>query len=237
MPTSSDRLIRDTFAFTLPFAVFMIVANRYPSNFADPATAKRFLWMIGAQVVIACSLLFYFRDIYLRHFPLKFSWLSVWVGAVGVVLWIGICHLQIEHGLLSAVGLETWAARSSFNPFESLTDSQLRTVFLILRFTLMSIFVPIIEEMFLRGWLIRWLQAPDWDQVSLKTLSRFMILTPSIYGVLTHPSEALAAMVWFGLVTWLMLRTGNLWDCVIAHAVTNLLLGIYVVTFSQWHLW
>jgi hypothetical protein len=46
-----------------------------------------------------------------------------------------------------------------------------------------------------------------------------------------------AAVVWFSLVTWLMIRTGNIWDCVAAHAVTNLLLGIYVLVSHDWHLW
>ena len=51
-----------------------------------------------------------------------------------------------------------------------------------------------------------------------------------------HPGELLAAFVWFSMVTWLMVRTRNIWDCVVAHAVTNLLLGIYVVTTGNWQL-
>jgi membrane protease YdiL (CAAX protease family) len=54
--------------------------------------------------------------------------------------------------------------------------------------------------------------------------------------MMTHPGELLAAAIWFSLVTWLMVRTKNIWDCVIAHAITNLLLGIYVVSFSRWQL-
>ena len=50
-------------------------------------------------------------------------------------------------------------------------------------------------------------------------------------------TEALAAIAWFSLVTWLVNRTGKFWDAVVAHAVTNLLLGIYVCTYSQWQLW
>jgi hypothetical protein len=51
-----------------------------------------------------------------------------------------------------------------------------------------------------------------------------------------HPQEALAAAVWFSAITWLMLRTRNIWDCVAAHAVTNLLLGLYVVVTGNWWL-
>ena len=55
--------------------------------------------------------------------------------------------------------------------------------------------------------------------------------------MLMHPGELFAAAVWFSMVTWLMLRTKNIWDCVAAHAVTNLLLGIYVMTTGHWELW
>jgi len=34
-----------------------------------------------------------------------------------------------------------------------------------------------------------------------------------------------------------MVRTRNFWDCVAAHAVTNLLLGVYIVAAGQWTLW
>jgi hypothetical protein len=33
-----------------------------------------------------------------------------------------------------------------------------------------------------------------------------------------------------------MVKTRNIWDCVVAHAVTNLLLGVYVVHWGRWHL-
>ena len=52
--------------------------------------------------------------------------------------------------------------------------------------------------------------------------------------MLMHPGELFAAAVWFSMVTWLMLRTRNIWDCVAAHAVTNGLLGAYVITTGEW---
>ncbi len=38
------------------------------------------------------------------------------------------------------------------------------------------------------------------------------------------------------MITWLMLRTRNIWDCVAAHAITNLILGVYVVASGAWRL-
>ena len=239
--------IQQTAAFILPLIVYLVIARFYPdfSEFTeeDPAAmvgqaANQYLLLVAGQVLLVIGMLVYFRRTYLQHFPLRLTGWAIVVGVVGVVLWIGICELQIEKRIFDAVGLDfLGSTRPAFNPFDSFPVGLKRRLFLILRFTLLALMVPIIEELFLRGWLIRWVQDPNWESVSLKDLSWFALLTPSLYGVLTHPSEAIAAFLWFGMVTLLMRRTGNLWDCVIAHGVTNLLLGIYVVRYEAWQLW
>lgn len=238
--------------FILPLILFLLIASRYPdfASSLDPGSGAEldgatghdamtpetrwYLIMIGIQVFVAASLLFWFRKVYFQHFPLRASPISVIIGIVGVVLWIGVCSLQIEPAMLNVLGFD--ASRPSFDPL-TLQDPFVRAMFLGIRFALLALIVPIIEELFLRGWLVRWIENPNWENITLTGLSWGALMTASVYGVLTHPSEAIAAFLWFGLVTWLMNRTGNLWDCVIAHGVTNLLLGIYVVQFQQWHLW
>lgn len=234
-------------AFILPLAIFLVIASFYPdfSGFAEQTPKSGISatsWYIGlvvCQVLIGSGLLVYFHRIYLLHFPLRWSWMSILVGAAGVVVWIELIEWNLEDLLLEFVGLKSWLGnRPAFNPFKSIADDGFRGFFLSIRFALLALLVPIVEELFLRGWLVRWMHDPNWEPVTLDhRLSWIALLTPSIYGVLTHPSEAFAAIAWFGLVTWLMVRTGNLWDCVVAHAVTNLLLGIYVVKFSAWQLW
>ena len=39
------------------------------------------------------------------------------------------------------------------------------------------------------------------------------------------------------IYNWWLVRTKSLGDCVLAHAVTNLALGIYVVAAGQWQYW
>ena len=63
------------------------------------------------------------------------------------------------------------------------------------------------------------------------------LIAGTVFPMLMHPGELFAALVWFSLVSWLMLRTRNIWDCITAHMVTNLLLGIYVMCSGQWHFW
>ena len=245
---TAESLLPTATPFILPLFVFLLIASFYPDfagsyedleldeTGASGVTGETwwYIGMIGFQVAMATGLLVYFRKTYLQHFPLRFSPLSIVVGVVGVVLWVGVCQMGLEPRLLSMVGMDH--SRPAFNPL-TIEDNQVRFLFLGLRFTLLALIVPIIEELFLRGWLVRWVQDPNWENVGLAGLSIGALLTPSVYGVITHPSEAIAAFLWFGLVTWLMTRTHSLWDCVVAHAVTNLLLGIYVLRYEQWQLW
>ena len=199
-----------------------------------------------------------------RTFPLSssklgVSWLSVVVGVVGVVLWIVLCHLRLEPKIIGPVdeflgsfipGLEEGdtpsvgllgmlgtGTRSAFNPLVQLAHAPLWAwTFLAIRFVGLALIVPVIEEFFLRGFVMRYLVHENWWQVPFGAVNRAALVAGTAVPMLMHPGELLAAFVWFSLVTWLMVRTRNIWDCVVAHAVTNFLLGVYVVVFDQWQL-
>jgi CAAX prenyl protease-like protein len=109
-------------------------------------------------------------------------------------------------------------------------------LFLAVRFAGLAAIVPLIEEMFLRGFLMRYFARADWWNVPIGTPDRIGVAAAIVLPVLMHPQEALAAVIWFGAVAWLVIRTRNVWDCVAAHAITNLLLGIYVVASGEWWL-
>jgi hypothetical protein len=176
-----------------------------------------------------------------RQFPFRVSLLAVVVGVVGVVLWIGLCQLHLERKLLGTIGLEGFldlGARPAYNPLEQLAATPVWAyTFLGIRFLGLALVVPIIEEFFLRGMAMRFVIRDTWWEVPFGQVTPLAVVVGTAIPMLMHPGELLAAAVWFSLVTWLMVRTRNIWDCVAAHAVTNLLLGIYVVTQEQWQLW
>ena len=177
-----------------------------------------------------------------REFPFRVSVLAILVGIIGVVLWIWICSLHLEPKLLAPIGLDGFVKmgdRPAFNPLDALQPTPAWAyTFLAIRFVGLALVVPIIEEFFLRGFLMRFVQDDGaWWQVPFGKVTPLAAVVGTAVPMLMHPAELLAAFVWFSLVTWLMVRTRNIWDCVAAHAVTNLLLGIYVVTQHQWQLW
>ena len=109
-------------------------------------------------------------------------------------------------------------------------------MFLAVRFLGLAVLVPIIEEFFLRGFVMPFCVRSDWWNVPFGTVTRTAAVVAVVYGVLTHPAEMAAAAVWFALMTWLMVKTKSLWDCVFAHAITNTLLGVYVVISGNWRM-
>ena len=247
-------------AFIAPFLAFMLIGMLYPSfddDFQDTlepsaivegeqdgpvessaAKTNQYIVLIGIQVAVAFGLLLSFRKTYVEQFPAALNYLAIPVGFLGAVLWIGICGLGVEQALIESFGIsDNLGVRPSFNPFQQISDQTLLVCFLALRFCLLALLVPIIEELFVRGWLIRYIENQQWWSVSLVRLSFKSVVFATVYGVLAHPGEAVAALVWFSLISWLMLRTGSIWDCIVAHCVTNLLLGMYIVTFGAWYLW
>jgi CAAX prenyl protease-like protein len=243
--TGISRLIArwpwlETAAFVAPMVVHMLVPEVTKRFFDadDPSVeATAFTVSVLAQVIAGFALLWLFHRVWTDHFKLRFSVLSIVVGVIGYVLWVWICGLEPERSFLSLFGLEDyWAKRTAFNPFDEIQNELHRYFFLALRFTTLALIVPVAEELFLRGFLVRWIEDVDIKSVTFDKLGWAAIAAPTICSVLTHP-EIVAAVVWFSLVTWLMVYTRSFWNCVIAHMVTNLLLGIHVVATGAWELW
>ena len=97
--------------------------------------------------------------------------------------------------------------------------------------------VPIIEELFWRGWLMRWLISPRFERVKLGTYRPTAFWMTAILFASEHGpywDVGLAAGI---VYNWWMVRTKSLGDCILAHAVTNGALCMYVVATRHWEYW
>ncbi len=126
--------------------------------------------------------------------------------------------------------------RTAFNPFRDIDQAALRYVFLIVRFYGLVVMVPLMEELFWRSFLIRWLTDPDFKSISMTGWSWSAFGMVAGIFALSHPEWLAAAIcaVAYGL---LLRKTGSLFSCVVAHAFTNLLLGIYILAAHAYTLW
>ena len=225
--------------FLLPMIVFMLVGSLEPAS-EKPGGAsvglnipyEHYPLVYLAKIVLTVAAVAFVWPGY-RQFPFRVGPLAVVVGVVGGAVWVGLCELDLEQKLLGPLGLGGLlglGTRSAFNPFVQLTAHPAAAWgFLAVRFFGLVAVVAVIEEFFLRGFVMRLVVEPDWWKVPFGKVNATAIVLGTVVPMLMHPAELLAAAVWFSLVTWLMVRTRNIWDCVAAHAVTNLLLGIYVV--------
>lgn len=228
-----------------------------PTGLLPSIPYEYYPWVYTTKIVLTIATMLLVSRGYLT-FPWRVSPLSVVVGVVGIVLWVALCQLQLEVrvlvpvdrflgqfwpwsdaespsiGLMAIIGM---GERSAYNPLEQLASTPVWAwVFLGIRITGLALVVPVIEEFFLRGFLMRFVMRPNWWEVPFGQVNRTAVIVGTAIPMLMHTGELLAAFVWFSLITWLMVRTRSIWDCVVAHAVTNLLLGVYVVTTGNWQL-
>jgi uncharacterized protein len=177
-----------------------------------------------------------------RQYSRRLTLLGVAVGVIGAAVWIALATWQRQWMPLLAdkTGIEwfkTLGQRSAFNPLVEMHAAPFHAyVFLTVRLIGLAVVVPVIEEFFLRGFLMRFVMAERWWTVPFGNVTRLAVIVGTAVPMLMHPQELVAALVWFSAVTWLMTRSRSIWDCVLAHGITNLLLGIYVIASGQWWL-
>ena len=213
-------------AYVAPFAVFMLLLVAAPYlPFGQP-------WESVLRVVLLIVALYVFsRRVIPRSAP---HWLaSVGVGVAVFVVWIAPDLLipgYREHWLFQN-GV-TGEIKNSIPPAE-LRDP----LVLALRFARAALLVPIIEELFWRGWLPRWMQNPRFERVPMGQYTALAFWATAILFASEHGpywEVGLAAGIIYNL--W-MRRTRSLGDLVLAHAVTNACLSAYVLFTGKWEYW
>lgn len=99
-----------------------------------------------------------------------------------------------------------------------------------------ALIVPVMEELFWRSFVMRWIDNPKFLSVKPAAVSlRALLLSSLVFGV-EHDLwlAGIAAGLAYG---WLYMRSGNLWPPILAHGVTNLLLGVWVLHTGNWQFW
>jgi uncharacterized protein len=99
------------------------------------------------------------------------------------------------------------------------------------------VIVAIVEELFWRGWLMRWLIKPEFEEVPLGAYDlRAFLITAALFASEHGPYWEVGLIC--GLVfNWWMVRTKSLGDLILAHAAANLALSIYTIATKNWQYW
>ena len=147
--------------------------------------------------------------------------------AVGVGMVLFALSTQLD-------GFRIGAEREGFIPLDS--DGTVRWPSIALHAFAMALLVPLMDELFWRSFLMRWLQQPQFETVIPQRVGPKAIVLATFVYTLAHPYWLAAALA--GLAyTLLYVRTGKLWTPVVAHAVANAALCVWVIATGRWSLW
>lgn len=222
-------LSRAAVARTLPFAAFMLLLAARGALPQDDSWEIDPRWVYGLTVLVVGALLAWFWREYGELVPqtlptLGETGLSVAVGLVVFGLWINLDAPWMRLGEPSAGFVPLDAAGQSMWPL------------IVLRWVGAALLVPVMEELFWRSFLMRWMQSPQFESVLPQRVGLKAVVLSTFVFVLAH-TLWLAAVIAGLAYAWLYVRTGKLWVPVIAHAVTNGVLGVWVIQTQRWGFW
>ena len=184
------------------------------------------LWLYPAKIAAVALLLALFWRHYTELRPFRLSpsqaVIALATGVVVLVLWIS----------LNA----DWMIFGNPSGFDPRNQGQIDWLLVAIRIAGAALVVPVMEELFWRSFLMRWIVAPDFESVEPSQLGlKSFIITVLLFGV--EHNQWLAGIVAGAAYALLYMRHRTLWSPILAHAVTNGLLGIWVVRTGNWSYW
>ena len=213
----------------LPFLVFLLLLALRGALPAGPGAAVDARWVYGLSVLVVGGMLLAWRKDYdelaYRTLPDgREAALALLVGLVVFALWI---HLD-------APWMTLGEPTATFRPLTA--DGGIDWALVVARWIGAACLVPVMEELFWRSFLMRWISNPQFESVAPQQAGLKAIVLSTFVFMLAH-TLWLAAIVAGLAYAWLYVRSGKLWMAVAAHAVTNGALGIWVVATGQWQFW
>ena len=213
------------------FAAYLVlveIGNRTPPEFAGNVLALK------AVVPLALILHYFIR---LGAYPelRGYGWrpaevgLDILVGVAGAVLWMA------PYLVFPTLQPDT---ESAFDPNQ--LGPELAWFTLGLRGFAYSISTPFVEELFVRSWLLRYVDVfdrrGDFRKVPISRYTRRSFIVVVIAFTVSHvPWEWPVSLAWIVLTQWYFYRRGHLMALVIVHASSNLTIFLAaLLSGSSW---
>lgn len=218
-------------AYLGPFLAFMgllalgEIVGHVGDGLASWILADPKYWVFPLQTLVCGILLIQWRKSY------EFSWRR----GAGVALLAGVGVLVIWIAPQTCLGFPP--RTDGFNPwfFGDGIGFWANTIVRVIR---LVVVVPLLEELFWRGFLLRHLVHDPFDEVPFGTFNwRSFAAVTVLFGVAHWGPDFYPALITGAIYNLVAIKTKSLGACVIAHALTNLLLGAYIFKTGQWGFW
>jgi CAAX prenyl protease-like protein len=226
IPADAPMFNRAAWIRILPFAayLFFIVIGDVLERFGAPPGVLRWLYPVKIALVVVLLALFWRRYAELKPFSLSIPTFAtaLLTGVVVLGLWI-----SLDAG---------WMIVGSSPGYDPRVDGRIDWLLVAIRIAGAALVVPVMEELFWRSFLMRWIDSPDFESVEPSQLSlKSFAITVLLFGF--EHNLWLAGIVAGLAYGWLYKRHQTLWSPILAHAVTNGLLGLWVLRTGNWSYW
>lgn len=218
-------LERRLLPWIVPFAMyiaFIAIADGLGRLGVDPATLR---YLYPVKIALVLTALLYYRRSYIelgRPIDSRSAALAVAAGLVVLVLW-----LNLDAG---------WMVVGRSDGYDPRDNGVINWPLAAVRLFGASFVVPIMEELFWRSFLMRWLDHPDFLKQHPRNGKWLNVALVVILFAVEHNQWLAGAVA--GLVYAMLYRSkGNLWSPVIAHMITNVSLSTWILCTGRWTYW
>lgn len=208
-------------AHVAPFFIFVLLTAC--QGYFGAASAY---WFYLAKTITGAWLIWEMRP-FVSEMRWAISWEAITIGILIFAVWVGLdkFYPKIFHAVATG------------NPNDVFgNDSALAWFFIAVHILGMTFVVPPLEEVFYRSFLYRFIASPNFLSVPLNKFLPLPFFATAIVFGFSH-NEWLAGILCGAAYQWLALRKNRLGDAMTAHAITNLLLGLWIVWRHDWHFW
>lgn len=230
---AASFISRAAAARIVPFAIyiaFLALPSVLQALGAQKAGVGAFdlRWIYAIQIAcVIFALLWFRRDYDELTQPVTTGW-ALWLLAVICGVAVFVLWINLDHGWM------TIGETTGFNP--SRANGNIDWALVVVRIFGAAIVVPVMEELFWRSFIMRWIAAQDFRSVSPARVGiKAFAITAIVFG-LEHQLW-LAGIVAGVAYAWLYATSRNLWLPILAHAITNAALGVWVVVNQEWRFW
>jgi CAAX prenyl protease-like protein len=218
---------RAAWARILPFLIYMLFIVIADLLVRLGWNAHDLRWLYAVKIgAVMLALVIFWREYSELNSPIALKLpqaaTALAVGAVVLVLWVSLNASWMIVG-----------TPEGYNPSD---DGRIDWLLVAVRIFGAALVVPVMEELFWRSFLMRWIVAPDFmtvDPARITLLS--LLITVILFGV--EHNQWLAGIVAGLAYSALYVRHRTLWSPILAHALTNCLLGAWIVYTGNWTYW
>jgi hypothetical protein len=209
------------YARAAPFIIFLLLTAVQVFG-----SASWYYWAYAFKTLVGAWLIWEMRPFVAEMKP-AISWEAIVVGLLVFIMWVGIDDFYPKFTHDDTI----------HSPFKDLSNNHGLAWFMaVFHIAGMTIVVPPLEEVFYRSFLYRYFVRTDFQNLPLSRFHGLSFFVTSAIFASTHV-QWLAGLLCGFAYQWLVIRKNRLGDAIFAHALTNLMLGVYIVWKGAWKFW